>query len=60
MDKLAKLSSVVRVEIEELDQQNEKDFIFANGIFIAIIIIAVIIGSWYNLFGKIGKRGLFH
>ena len=50
MDKLAKLSSAVIVEIEELDQQNEKDFIFANGIFIAIIIIAVIIGSWLAMF----------
>ena len=58
MDKLAKLSSAVIVEIEELDQQNEKDFIFANGIFIAIIIIAVIIGSWLAMFisNRIVKR----
>ena len=50
MDKLAKLSSAVRLEIHELDQQNKKDFIFANGIFIAIIIIAVIIGSCLAMF----------
>ena len=50
MDKLAKLSSAVRLEIHELDQQNEKDFVFANGIFIAIIIIAVIIGSCLAMF----------
>ena len=58
MDKLANLSSVVRVEIGELDQQNEKDFIFANGIFIAIIIIAVIIGSCLAMFisNRIVKR----
>ncbi|MBP8629937.1 MAG: methyl-accepting chemotaxis protein, partial [Negativicutes bacterium] len=36
----------------------EKDFIFANGIFIAIIIIAVIIGSWLAMFisNRIVKR----
>ena len=58
MDKLANLSSVVRVEIEELDQQNGKYFVFANGIFIAIIIIAVIIGSWLAMFisNRIVKR----
>lgn len=58
MGKLANLSSAVIVELEEMDKQNEKDFIFANGIFIAIIIIAVIVGSWLAMFisNRIVKR----
>lgn len=59
MNKLTELSNGVKATIEELDKQNEKDFDFANFLFISIIVVAVIIGSLLGmLISKIIVRRL--